>query len=287
MKVGFIIALVLAIPLATLHAKTPEWDRAYQLYQKTEYKQSLALLRSAPRQDSDSTLLIGKNYYGLGDYKDATDALEKAAALAPKSSEIQGWLGRAWGRRADTSMALLAPHYAGKARDAFETAVQLDPNNHDALDDLFEYYMAAPGFLGGGIDKAEALARHIASLDAAWGQRVQAQILLDRKDFNSAEQHLRQAVELAPKQVGRVLDLAKYLARRGRTQESDAVFAEAAKIAPQDPEVVFARAKTLIEQKRNLPDARRLLEQYMSLSLTPENPSRAEAAELLKKTSAR
>ncbi|MEP6963065.1 MAG: hypothetical protein ABI995_13380, partial [Acidobacteriota bacterium] len=170
---------------------------------------------------------------------------------------------------------------------AFETAVKLDPNNREALDDLFEYYMAAPGFLGGGIDKAETLARHIAGLDAAWGQRVQAQILLDKKDFNSAEQHLRKAVELAPKQVGRVLDLAKYLARRGRTQESDAIFAEAANIAPGSPDVLFERAKILIEQKRNLDDARKLLEQYLGLSLTPDNPSRAEANALLKKTASR
>jgi cytochrome c-type biogenesis protein CcmH/NrfG len=80
-----------------------------------------------------------------------------------------------------------------------------------------------------------------------------------------------------------VLDLAKYLAHRGRTQESDAVFAEAEKIAPQAPEILFERAKTLIEQKRNLPDARKMLEQYMASGLTPDNPSRIEAAELLKK----
>ena len=40
---------------------------------------------------------------------------------------------------------------ASKARQNFERAVQLDPQNREALSDLFEYYLEAPGFLGGGL----------------------------------------------------------------------------------------------------------------------------------------
>jgi hypothetical protein len=45
----------------------------------------------------------------------------------------------------------------------------LDPNNIEALDDLFEYYLSAPGFLGGGIEKAEGLARRIDRVEPAEG----------------------------------------------------------------------------------------------------------------------
>ena len=34
---------------------------------------------------------------------------------------------------------------------------QLDPNNREAVANLFEYYLEAPGFLGGGVEKAEAV----------------------------------------------------------------------------------------------------------------------------------
>ena len=55
------------------------------------------------------------------------------------------------------------------------------------------------------------------------------------------------------------------------------------RLAPNDPEVLFARARTLVEEKRNLDEARRLLTQYLALNLTPENPSRDEAQKLLQK----
>ena len=35
----------------------------------------------------------------------------------------------------------------------FERAVALDPANREAVGDLFDYYLGAPGFLGGGANK--------------------------------------------------------------------------------------------------------------------------------------
>ena len=65
------------------------------------------------------------------------------------------WLGRAYGRRAEISLQLItAPGFATKARQYFERSAQLNPYNLDAQSDLFEYYLEAPGFLGGGFDKA-------------------------------------------------------------------------------------------------------------------------------------
>ena len=113
--------------------------------------------------------LMGRNYYGQGDFKKATEVLEKAAALDPENSEIYLWLGRAYGRRAETSSMLTAPGFATKARQFFEKAAQLNPDNLDAQSDLFEYYLEAPGFLGGGFDKASATAAQIARLNPAEG----------------------------------------------------------------------------------------------------------------------
>lgn len=52
-----------------------------------------------------------------------------------------------------------------ECRKAFERAVQLNPSNVEALNDLFEYYLEAPGFLGGGLDKASDAANRIGKLD--------------------------------------------------------------------------------------------------------------------------
>ena len=69
------------------------------------------------------------------------------------------WLGRAYGRRAETSNPFTAPGYASKARQMFEKSVALDPSNKEATGDLLDFYLEAPGFMGGGYEKAEALVK--------------------------------------------------------------------------------------------------------------------------------
>ena len=133
-------------------------EQARKLYNLTQFEQSLKVLQAIPVKGSDVQELIGRNYYMQGEYKKAAEALEKAAAADPNSSEIALWAGRAFGRRAETSSPFTAPGHASKARQFFEKSVQLDPKNMDALSDLFEYYLEAPGFLGGGIDKAQGIA---------------------------------------------------------------------------------------------------------------------------------
>lgn len=259
--------------------------KAEDLYQHTDYSASLKLLQAGQASDAESYCLMGKDYLMLGDYKKATDYFQKAAALEPKNSDYALWLGRAWGRRAETASPLTAPYAASKARQYFELAVQLNPHNGEATGDLFDYYLNAPGFLGGGLDKAAELAKLIGRNDAAEGHFAAAQLAERRKQFDTAEEQLRRAVELAPRQVGRVLDLARYLAKQGRVQESEAAFQQAQKIAPDSPRVLYARAQTYVETKRNLDQAKALLRKYLESNLTPDDPKREEAQKLLQKAS--
>ncbi len=274
--------LFFAIALS-LHAGQTALERAEDLYQKTDYMASLDVLRGVAKPDAAAYCLMGRDYFMLGDFKKATDALERASNLEPNSSEYALWLGRAWGRRAETSSPFTAPMSAAKARDAFERAVRLDPKNEDALSDLFDYYLQAPGFLGGGEEKAANLAARIAAINPSEYQYSQAQLAERRKEYNSAEEHFRRAVELAPRHVGRFIELARYLATRGRNQESEAVWAQAEKVAPGNPQVMFWRAKIYVQQKRNLDQAQMLLKRYLRSELTPDDPPREEAEQLLKK----
>jgi len=259
--------------------------RAEELYQRTEYQESLALLKQIGQPGPVEYCLMGQDYFMSGDYKKATDAFEKALAGDPKNSEYAHWLGRTFGRRAETSGPFTAPGYASKARQYFEEAVALDPDNEEALNDLFDYYLEAPGFLGGGFDKAEAVARKIAQHNEAEGHFAQAQLADKRKQFDTATDQLRRAMELAPHHVGRVLDLARYLARHGHIPESEAAFDRAERLAPHNPRVWFARAKVYVEQKRNLDKARQLLIQYLQSDLTPDDAPRDQAEKLLQQAS--
>lgn len=275
----WLACLWLAAPLPA-----SDLERARAHFERAEYREAVALLRPSPdARNADALFLLGRSYYQLGEYKKAVEALETAAEVRPDDSGIRLWLGRAWGRRAETSNMLVAPSQASKARQCFERAVALDPRNKEALNDLFSYYLEAPGFLGGGFDKAQALVDRIRALDPAEAEYALAQLAEKRKEFDRAEAHLRRAAELAPRQVGRFIDLARFFARRSRIQEADRALDQAQLIAPGSPRVLYARAEIFIQTRRNPQEARRLLEQYLRSPLSPDDPPREEALKLLQR----
>jgi Flp pilus assembly protein TadD len=262
-------------------------SRATALYQRTEYDNALRVLAQDPAPDAANDLLTGKNYFMLGDYKKATDAFQKVLDAAPNSSEAELWLGRTWGRRAEISNSPMAIAYANRTRQCFEKAIAIDPSNREAKNDLFDFYLNAPGILGGGLDKAEAAAKSISRERPPESEFEEAQVSEKRGDHTAAELHLRRAMELAPAEPGRIVDLARFVAKRGRLEESDRLFEQARKLAPGKPGIGLAQARTDIENHRNSDRARKLLRDYLQAGLTPDDPPRQEAQKLLQHLDAR
>src|SRR5437868_6565430 len=79
-----------------------------------------------------------------------------------------------------------------------------------------------------------------------------------RKDYGKAEEQLRRAMQAAPTQVGRVVDLAKFLSKQGRIEESEQTFRAAERLAPNNPRLLYNRAETYIKAGRNIETAREL-----------------------------
>ena len=278
---GVILTLLLAGSLSALQPAS--YDQALDLYSHTDYPAAIAVLKTLP-QNARTLELLGRAYLQNAEYKRATEALEKAVALEPENSMLYTWLGRAYGRRAETSFAVNAIGPATKARVAFEKAVQLNPHNGEALDDLFDFYLQAPGIMGGGFDKARDLIPMIGHIDPAQAHYSRARLLEQKKEYDKAEGQLRRAMQMAPNQISRILELARFLSRQGRTDEADRLYSQAVHIAPNAPRLLYARAEMWIQSNRNIDQARDLLKKYIaSGNLTPEDPSKHEALKLLKK----
>ncbi len=271
-----------APPRNPLPAHSP-YQQALQLYKHTEYRQAIAALRNAP-ETAETLELLGRCHLMEADHGKAVEALEKAVALAPSSSMAFTWLGRAYGRKAETAFPLAALGWAGKSRQSFEKAVQLDPSNGEAVNDLFEFYFQAPAMVGGGHEKARGLIPLIAKIDPAEAAFAEARLSEEHKKYGAAESALRHAVELAPEHAGRLLDLAKFLARQGRFDESEQTFDQAERVEPNAPKILFARAQTWIRTKRNIGQAKALLAKYLaSPRRTPDDPSTGDVTKLLRK----
>jgi tetratricopeptide (TPR) repeat protein len=277
-----IVVITASVPVTFGRSPSPDLSRAEELYRRTEYGRAIDVLDALDERDAAVYALLGKAYFMQGQYKQAVANLEKAVGQHSLNSDYYDWLGRAYGRLAEESSFLSALGYAKKTVRAFERAVELGPSNLEALSDVFEYYLQAPGMVGGGLDKAETIARRFAGLNAAEYHWARARLAEKGRDFETAEREFRAAFATDPQEVGRALDLAAFLASRGRYGESDALFRAAEENHPRSPKVLYARAAANIQSKRKLDQAEALLERYLELQMTPEDPSRREAAALLK-----
>jgi tetratricopeptide (TPR) repeat protein len=210
-------------------------------------------------------------------FRDAITHLERAAELEPSTADHRMWLGRAYGQLAVRSSFTKKFGLAKRARAALERAVQLDPANVDARASLVQFYLLAPGLVGGSISKARAQAAEIAKYSALRGALARAWITEDRKDYDQAAREYRGAIALAPDSLISYWGLSQ-LWQRG--ERFDSSFALLDDVIQRHPDAMpayyyYGRASSLSGQ--HLAEAVRALERYLAYDPHEGDPPRSSA----------
>jgi tetratricopeptide (TPR) repeat protein len=231
-----------------------------------------ARLKTAPG-DAESYNLLCRSYFVLGNWDRAISACEKAVGLDAGNSRDHLWLGRAYGEKAAEAHFFTAITLAQKVRSEFETAVQLSPSNVDARSDLAEFYLEAPGIVGGGKEKAEAEARSLATIDPAKAHWVTARIAQKNHDDATAEKEYRAAVEASHGGALAWLNLAFFYRRSERLDDMENAINHATSAQTNASEVLMEAAETLIGAGRNFPYAVQLLKLYLSSPTVEQAPA--------------
>ncbi len=229
-------------------------------------------INSTP-DDAASFNLLCRSYFQLGHWDRAVSACEKAVSLDPNNGDYHLWLGRAYGEKADTVNFFSAAGLAKKVKNEFEAAVRLSPKNVDARTDLAEFYLEAPGIVGGGKDKAEQQADALMSLHPGMAHWVKGRIAEKKDNFAQAESEYRAAIEASHGAAHSWFNLALYYRHRQNfAQMEDAV--NHAMAAPMDrPEVVMESAEILLRSGRNIPGAAQLLRRYLASATVEQAPA--------------
>ncbi|ABF40830.1 TPR repeat protein [Candidatus Koribacter versatilis Ellin345] len=214
--------------------------------------------------DAEALNLLARAYYAIEDWDDAIAANQKALKLQPNSSEFHGWMGRAYGEKADTVGMIGAATLARKTKNEFERAVQLNPVASQARLDLSEYYIQAPGFMGGGMDKAEQQADATARFDEAASHLIRARMAQQKKDLDVAEQEFRAAIAHAKNPAPYYLNLASFYQTQKRYPEMEQAIVTAVSGADRPSAVLYDAASILNRSGRNLPGAVQYLKQYLA-----------------------
>ena len=217
---------------------------------------------SAPR-DAESFNLLCRAYFALEDWSRAESSCRQAVALDSNNSRFHLWMGRVYGEKAARANVFSAASLAGKARDEFRRAVELDPNDVDARLDLAEFYLEAPGIIGGGQDKARAQAQAIGAIKPDREHWVYARIAEKNKDTATAEREYHQMIDLSHGDAESWLNLALFLRRQKRYDEMEQAIFKTSQGPLSRPDALVDAAQMLLRAGRNYPFAVKLLRQYL------------------------
>lgn len=244
--------------------------------QAGEADKALALLRSLPNSGpslAEANNLQCRVLFTLERWDEAVAACEQAVKLDEQNSGFHMWLGRALGEKASQASFLKAFSLGKRVRMEFEEAVRVNPHNAEALADLGEFYRSAPAIVGGGLDKAERVAKQLESVDPARAHELLGRIAEERKDFGNSEREYKAAIAVSPHPAFRWTTLADFYSRRQRWPEMDWAIQSCVTAAERDKYAgvpLFDGASLLLEANRNLPLAAKMLEEYLAGSAKTE-----------------
>jgi len=259
-------------------------DDASSLLARGHVDEAIASLRNqlnATPHNAEAENLLCRAYFSLGEWDKGIEACQKAIQIDPKNSRYHLWLGRIYGEKADKSGFLGGAGLVRKVKAEFESAVALDPKDVDARTDLAEFYVEAPGIVGGGGDKAEAEAQTLAGLDPAKSHWVKGRLAEKKKDLAAAEREYRAAIDASHGSANSWLNLAIFYKHTGQLGQMEEAIHHAASAQSDSTGTMVDAADLLIRTKRDMPESARLLRQYLSSQSTVEQAPAFKAHYLL------
>jgi tetratricopeptide (TPR) repeat protein len=286
------------------------------LVEAGHYKRAYAVLEkrlAANPKDAEALVLMARVKLAYNDSDTATKLLQQAIALQPNHSWAHLALADAYSRKADSAGMFEKMHLAKLIRSETEQAIALDPKNLDALDGLVDFYLEAPGLMGGSRSKADETANRIAALDASQGNLAKAKIALHEKEYDKVEGFRLKAVEANPKSYDALISaaglytserwknfdkaidyaqkamqvdptrsasysvLAQIYASLERWSDLDQLIAKSEKAVPDNLSPHYAAGRVLINTGKDNARAERYFRQYLTQEPEGETPVLAGA----------
>lgn len=211
-------------------------------------------------------------YFQLEMWDSALRMGERSTALEPRSSLFHQWVGRAAGRKAENSNPFTAFGLARRVKTEFERAVALDGNNLSARADLVEYYLEAPGFLGGDKNKARQQAEAVAPRNPALADYLFARVE-EKQGSGRAEHVYQKAITDGTDSAQYWVELAYFYRRLGRLQDMEAAIHSSLKAPGHDGTPEYDAAFLLLRTGRNFPVAVRMLRDYLDNHTSEDGPA--------------
>jgi tetratricopeptide (TPR) repeat protein len=305
----------ISLLLGLLSACLAQDISAEKLIEAGHWKRARAIvearLKEAP-DDPNATFLLSQIRNAFGDRASPLGLAEKAVRLDGRVARYHRQVAEVQGVMAQHAGLFQQVGLARRFRKEIDAALALDPRDTQALRDLLEFYLLAPGILGGDLKKAVEVAGQITAIDACEGYLARARIAEYRKDRAEQELMRRRAADIRPASYKAQISLAEHdqsaaeaLARtaigidpgradaycilasvyaaRADWDALDALLSSASTAVPDDLTPYYRAAERLLADNREPLRAERYLRMYLSQPPEGNRPTAADAARELKR----
>lgn len=230
-------------------------------------------LFAGPAEDFNA----GKAALEAGEHEKAAGFFEKAVAAKPNDANYHYYLGAAYGQWAQQAGMLKAASLAKKTKAELERAVKLDPKHWEARFGLIAFYMQAPGFMGGGEDKALAQAAEMKKLDLLEGHRAYARIYRMQKKPDLARKEMIDLVRAQPNSGRAHFYLGGTYMNEKNWPAAMQEFEQAAKLDPTWMQTFFYMGYVAVQSNTNYPHGEAMLRKYLAYKPADNEVNHASA----------
>lgn len=270
-----LLASALLVPASILGAQSPARDQGVEAFKARKYSEARAIFQPLASRDAVASYYMGRIAVNDDDLDKAVNYFEKAIELDGRNAEYYDWLGRAYGSKAQKASKLKQPFLAKKTRAAWERGLSIDPNNLDIMEDLVQYYLQAPGFLGGSKEKVREMINEVKKRNAYRGTVLAANICSSQKDSPCVEREIKAVIAGYPDSSWSYSSLAALYANARQYDKAFDVIDQRLKQRPNDAMAQYALGRTAAISGQQLERGEQALRNY--IARPPENGTIAGA----------
>ena len=219
----------------------------------------------AGAQSFDELMAKGRAQMDSGKSDDAVKIFEKAVKANEQSSVAHFMLARALGNVAEKASILRQPFLAKRVKSEFEKTVALDPTSWEGHEGLLQFYLRAPGVMGGSINKARDEAATIAKINPYRGYFAENNLANNEKDLARVEKNWRALYAAYPDSTQALANLASFLSNNNRAEEALPI---TEKFLSGHPENVLAKwwfARTTAVTGRQMDRGEQIMRQLLTI----------------------
>jgi tetratricopeptide (TPR) repeat protein len=269
-----LIILLVFVPASVFSQAVSKGIALYDARKPAEAKKILASVPEDAEGYAEARYYLGRISFDAREFDDAADYFEEAIEADDQVAEYHNWYGNALGNIAQDANVMRQGFLAPKMKNAWEKAVALRTDYIEPRQSLIQFYLQAPGFMGGSIEQAKEMARQITRLKPAEGHRQMGNIFLYDKKPAEAE---KEFLEMVKTDASYAPALANFYLTQKQYDKAFDMFEDALRKDPEDWLSIYQLGKTSALSGQRLERGEQCLRQYLTHTPGSGEPSHAGA----------